>query len=74
MLSRWPVYERVLINLIEGTAVAGILVRKTGPLLVLGDVTVYAPGHEPATVDGHLYIERDQILYLQASPPKQLTS
>jgi hypothetical protein len=70
MLSRWPVYDRILVNLIEGTAVTGVLIRKSGPMLILGDCTLYAPGAEPTPLDGNVYIERDQVLYLQATPPK----
>jgi len=70
MLSRWPVYERVLVNFLEGTAVEGVLIRKSGPLIVLSDCTLYSPGAEPVQLDGDVYIERDQVLYMQASPPK----
>jgi len=74
MLSRWPVYDRVLVNLVEGTAVSGVLIRKSGPMLILGDCTLFAPGSEPTPLDGNVYIERDQVLYMQASPPKPGTS
>jgi small nuclear ribonucleoprotein (snRNP)-like protein len=70
MLSRWPVYERVLVNLLEGTAVDGVLIRKSGPLIVLSDCTMYSPGAEPTRLDGNIYIERDQVLYLQTAPAK----
>lgn len=70
MLSRWPIYERVLANLIDGTAIDGILLARKGPLLILGDCTLYTPSAEAAPLDGDVYIERDRVLYLQAAPPK----
>lgn len=73
MLSRWPIYDRVLANLVEGTAVEGVLIRKTGPLIVLSDCTLYSPGAEPTPLDGDIYIERDQVLYMQAAPAKTRT-
>ena len=74
MFSRWPIYERVLVNLFEGTAVDGVLIRKSGPLVVLSDATLFSPGAEPTRLDGNTYIERDQILYMQAAPPKHPSS
>lgn len=70
MLSRWPVYERVLANLDDGTAIDGVLIRKSGPLLVLADTTLYTPGMQPVTLDGEIYLERVRVLYLQKSRPK----
>lgn len=72
MLSRWPIYDRVLVNLIDGSALAGILIRRSGPMLMLSDTTLYSPGGEPAHLDGTVYVERDQVLYLQATPQKVL--
>lgn len=74
MLSRWPVYDRILVNLVEGTAIEGVLIRKSGPLIVLSDCTLYSPGAELAQLDGDIYIERDQVLYMQAAPTKRPTS
>jgi hypothetical protein len=70
MLSRWPIYARVLANLTDGSAIDGILIRKTGPLIVLSDCTLYTPTTEPAALDGDIYIERERVLYLQTAPPK----
>ena len=64
-LSRWPIYERVLVNLIDGTAINGLLIDRRGPLLVLSDCTLLTPGGEPTPMDGQLYIERPQVLFLQ---------
>lgn len=69
MLSRWPVYERVLANLVDGSAINGLLIARRGPLLVLADATLLTPGHEPADLDGDIYIERDRVLFLQTATP-----
>lgn len=71
MFSRWPVLERVLVNLTDGSALDGVLIRKSGPLIVLSDSTLYTRGGEPQRLDGNLYIERDRVLYMQAAPLKQ---
>lgn len=70
MLSRWPVYERVLANLTDGSALEGLLIARKGPLLVLADCTLYSASSEPAELDGDVYIERDRVLYLQTAAPK----
>lgn len=71
MLSRWPVYERVLVNLIDGSAIEGVLIRKAGPLIVLSESTLYTAATEPQRLDGNIYIERARVLYLQATPPQR---
>ena len=68
MYSRWPVYERVLANLIDGSAINGLLIRRSGPLLVLSDCTLFTPGAEAHQLDGNVYIERSRVLYLQTAP------
>lgn len=69
MLSRWPIYDRVLVNLIDGSAIDGLLIDKRGPLLVVADATLYTTANEPAPLDGDVYIERARVLYLQTSRP-----
>lgn len=70
MWSRWPVYERVLVNLIDGSALEGVLIRRSGPLIVLSDSTLYSHGAEPQRLDGNVYIERGRVLYLQSVPTR----
>lgn len=70
MYSRWPVYERVLANLIDGSAIDGLLIRRSGPLLVLSDCTLYTHAGQPQRLDGNVYIERGRVLYLQSVPAK----
>lgn len=68
--SRWPILDRVLCNLIDGTAVDGVLIDRRGPLLVLADAQLFTPSGEPTQMDGTVYIERSQVLFLQARQPK----
>lgn len=70
MYSRWPVYERVLVNLVDGSAIDGLLTRKTGPLIVLADSTLYTAAGQPQRLDGDVYIERHRVLYMQAVPAR----
>lgn len=65
MLSGWPVYDRVLVNLTDGTAIDGLLVGKPRGLLILADATLHTPGHEPAALDGDVYVTREKVLFLQ---------
>lgn len=65
MFTRWPLHARVLANLVDGSAIDGLLIARRGLLLVLSDCTVHTPGAEPQAVDGEVYIERDRVLYLQ---------
>lgn len=64
--SRWPVFERILVNLVDGSAIDGLLIDQRGPLLVLADATLLTDASEPAPLDGKVYIEREQVLFLQA--------
>lgn len=70
LFSRWPLFDRVLVNLIDGSAVDGLLIGQRGPLIVLSDCTLYSASTEPAPLDGEVYIERDRVLYIQTAPPK----
>lgn len=67
--SRWPVYERVLVNLVDGAALDGLLVAKRGDLLVLADVTLHDDTHEPVALDGDVYVERHRVRFLQVHGP-----
>lgn len=67
MFSRWPLLQRVLVNLVDGTAINGLLVDKRGPLLVLGDATLLSDTHEPTQLDGEIYIERDRVMFIQTA-------
>lgn len=68
--NNWPIYDRVLVNLVDGSAIDGILLDKRGPLLVLGDASLLTASAEPALMDGRIYVERTQILFIQARQAK----
>lgn len=70
LFSRWPMYDRVLVNLTDGSALDGLLIDQRGPLLVLSDCTLFTASAEPAPLDGEVYVERDRVLYMQTAPPK----
>lgn len=66
MEARVAVRRRVLVNLADGSAVNGVLLRRHRTLLVLADATLLLPSAEPSRVDGELIIERSRVLYVQA--------
>ena len=69
MFSRWPIFDRVLVNLVDGSAINGVLIDRRGPLLVLAHARLLSPAGESA-MDGHVFIERAQVLFIQANPSK----
>ena len=71
--NRWPIYERVLANLVDGSAIDGLLIARKGPLLIFADATLFSTEAEPTPLDGEVYIERDRVLYLQSSGPPKTT-
>jgi len=65
------VKRRVVVNLkasggIPGDAIEGVLLRKTGPLLILADATVHPFEGEASPADGELVIERSNVAFIQA--------
>jgi hypothetical protein len=69
-LFRYPIYDRVLVNLIDGSAIDGVLIAKRGPLLVLAQATLLTDASEPQSMDGHVYVERAKVLFVQAGKPR----
>lgn len=63
-------HRTVVVNLTTGTAIAGVLLRRTGPLLVLANATVHEPDSVPAQVDGEVVIERSKVAFIQALPAR----
>lgn len=68
--SRWPVLQRVLVNLVDGSAIDAVLLAHRGPLLVLADATLLSTEHQPSAMDGEVYVERSKVLFMQATKPK----
>jgi small nuclear ribonucleoprotein (snRNP)-like protein len=58
--------HRVVVNLLTGTAIEGVLLRRSGPLLVLADCTLHPVQGEAAKVDGQVVVERSQVEFVQA--------
>ncbi len=58
--------RRVVVNLHGGSAVEGVLVRQSGPLVFLKGARLLEPGREPVTMDGEVVIERERIDFTQA--------
>ena len=63
--SRWPMRQRVLVNMVDGRAFDAILFARRGPLLELRDATLMEPGSEPVVVDGAVIIERPRVAFIQ---------
>lgn len=63
---RTVVRRRVVVNLVTGTAIEGVLLKRSGPLLVIADAVVHPVGSEPAKVDGQAVVERSQVEFIQA--------
>lgn len=60
------VARRAVVNLHDGTAVDGVLVRQDGPLLVLREAVIHdGTSDGPPMADGELVVDRAQVAYLQ---------
>jgi small nuclear ribonucleoprotein (snRNP)-like protein len=71
--ARLPVQgRRLIVNLTDGSALRGILVRSRGSWLVLEDAELLRidTGAVPGAVriDGTAYIERPRVLFVQVLP------
>jgi hypothetical protein len=64
-IQRWPICERVLVNLEDGRAFDAVLFAVRGPLLVLRDARLIEPGTDPVSVDGEVLIERPKVMFIQ---------
>lgn len=67
--SAFPVLQRVMINLTDGSAIQGVLANRRGPLLVVVDANLHQSGSPPVAMDGTVYIEREKVLFIQATAP-----
>jgi hypothetical protein len=63
--GRTAVRRRVVVNLLDGTAISGVLWARRGPLLVIRGALLLEPGGEPAAMDGEAVIERSQVSFIQ---------
>lgn len=63
---RIVVRRNVVVNLLSGTAISGVLYRRSGPLLVLKNAVLHEPGSQPQPMDGEAIVERTSVDYIQA--------
>ena len=63
---RVVVHRRVIVNLVTGAAIDGVLLRQTGPLLILADCKLRTDQGEWVPADGQIVVERSQIEFVQA--------
>ncbi|MEU2889405.1 hypothetical protein [Streptomyces albidoflavus] len=64
--ARVVVRRRVIVNLADGSALDGVLLRRYRTLLVVADATLLSPGSDPMRMDGELVVERSRVLFVQA--------
>lgn len=62
---RSALHRRVLVNLKSGTAVAGVLYAKRGPLLILKSAELIE-ATRVTKMDGEILIERANVDFVQA--------
>jgi hypothetical protein len=60
-----PPADRSAGHLDTDHAVAGVLVERRGPLLILANATVHTPGEREVKADGRSVIERSRVLWIQ---------
>lgn len=64
---KYVIAKRVIVNLHSGNAIDGVIVRQTGPLLVLKNATLHELGADKSVaLDGEALVSRDQIDFIQA--------
>lgn len=67
--DRLAINRRVLANLIDGSAMDGVLIARRRGYLVLKNVTRLDPGSEPTPVDGEVLVDKDRVDFLQVLGP-----
>ena len=63
--KRLAVHKTVLVNLVDGSAIRGVLYEARGPLLHVMNAELIEPGAEPVAMSGSVLIERDRVLFVQ---------
>lgn len=65
---RYVVHRRVMVNLKSGNAIAGVIVRQSGPLLVLKDAQLHEPGATgQVPIDGEAIVAIADVDFIQAT-------
>lgn len=65
MYWRSLVRKRVLVSLLSGAAVSGVLLKRSGPLLVIVDASVIPAQGDASSADGQIVVERSQVEFIQ---------
>lgn len=65
--SRFRLRRRVLVNLVDGSALNAVLWRRGWRLLVLRDVTLLERGAEPTAMDGEVLVDRARVAFVQVT-------
>jgi hypothetical protein len=63
--GRQKIVGRVMVNLIDGTALEGVLLRTTRTQLTLGSAKLVGESTEPIPLDGTVYVERSTVHFVQ---------
>lgn len=65
--GRVALRRTVIVNLVDGSAFQGVLLREVGPLLTLANASLLEPGQtDPVPLDGEIIIERANVRFVQA--------
>jgi hypothetical protein len=65
---RLALRRQVVVNLTDGSAIAGVLYRKVGSLLVIRDAVVHEPNRTPLPIDGEAIVQLNRVLFTQVAP------
>lgn len=71
-LIRQSLRSRFLVTLHSGEAFEGVLLDFDESSFVLADATAVSPTGDRATVDGHLWLPRSGVVYLQDAAPSRI--
>lgn len=58
-------HRRVLAVLTDGSAIEGVLRKRTGDVLVMSNVRLLEQGEDPTPVDGDVLVEVDRVRFTQ---------
>lgn len=58
-------HRKVLVALTDGSAIEGVLRKRTGDVLVMSNVQLLEQGEHPTPVDGDVLVEVDRVRFVQ---------
>lgn len=71
MFRRWRrlgIHRRLLVNLTTDKAIAGVLMERRGPLLVLKNAQLLEAGRNPVRIDGEAIVDTANVDFIQVIP------